>query len=137
MAQLEGVQELKPRMMKALIAAAINSTEYSDLSVDAIYKMFRAKFPDTVNPTKAMEMEERRSLWTTYPNLNKWFDGSKECLIHYGYAEDKPQCVIDIFEGRKPPCEIDCKCCVLVCMLCIYFAVILTDPRLHLALQLI
>ena len=89
--------------MKALIAAAINSTEYSDLSVDAIYKMFRAKFPDTVNPMKAMEMEERRSLWTTYPNLNKWFDGSKECLIHYGYAEDKPQCVIDIFEGRKPP----------------------------------
>ena len=54
-----------------------------------------------------MEMEERRSLWTTYPNVMKWFDGSKACLIHYGYAEDKRQRVVDIFAGRPMPMPID------------------------------
>lgn len=33
-------------------------------------------------------MEELCSLWT--PNVNKWFGGTKECLTHYGYTEDKP-----------------------------------------------
>ena len=105
--QLEGNQECKPRHLKALIGASLTNTEFSDLSVEKIYKRFRIKYPDTVSPTRAMEMEERRSLWTTYPNLNKWFDASKACLIHYGYAEDKPQLVVDIFGGRELPCEID------------------------------
>ena len=55
-------------------------------------------------------MEERRSLWTTFPNLNRWFDGTKECLIHLGFAEDKPMRVAEIFEGvMAPPCLIDGK----------------------------
>ena len=42
--------------------------------------------------------------------MNKWFDGTKTCLIEYGFAEDKPQLVLDIFEGRMAaPCPIDGK----------------------------
>ncbi len=44
--------------------------------------------------------------WTTYPNLNIWFEGTKAQLIHYGYAEDKPQLVCDMFAGDPIPCNI-------------------------------
>ena len=110
MTQLEGKEETKPRMLKALIGAALKGTEFESMSEDYIYTLFRQRYPDTVCPSKAMEMEERRMLWTTFPNLNKWFDGTKACLIHYGYVEDKPQLVVDIFKGREMPCEIDGKC---------------------------
>lgn len=107
MTQLQGTEETKPRMLKALIGAALKGTQFESMSEDYIYTMFRRKYPETVHPAKAMEMEERRMLWTTFPNLNKWFDGTKACLIHYGYVEDKPQLVVDIFKGRVMPCEID------------------------------
>ena len=50
----------------------------------------------------AMEMEERQSLWTN-SNVNKWFDGTKACLIEYGFAEDTPHLVLGISEGRMAP----------------------------------
>ena len=116
MTQLEGVGETKPRVMKALIGAALMGTQFENMSTESIYKHFRERYPDTCAPTRAMEMEERRMLWTTYPNVNRWFDGTKECLIHYGYVEDKPQLVIDIFKGRTPPCDIDREyLCLLFC----------------------
>ena len=105
--QLEGNSECKPRHLKALIGAALLKTEFEEMNVEVIYRKFREKYPHTVSPTRAMEMEERRSLWTTYPNISKWFDASKECLIHFGYAEDKPQRVVDIFAGHEMPTKID------------------------------
>ena len=77
MTQLEGKEETTPRFLKVLIGAALMETEYSHLSAENIYSRFRDKYPDTVCPTKIMEMEERRHLWTTYPNVNNWFSGSK------------------------------------------------------------
>jgi hypothetical protein len=110
MTQLEGREETKPRHLKTLIGAALKNTKFKDVSVNKCYERFRHQFPDTVCPMRTMEMEERRSLWTTYPNVNRWFDGTKACLIEYGFAEDKPQRVLDMFEGRMaPPCPIDGK----------------------------
>ena len=105
--QLEGNAETKPRMLKAIIGASLLDTEFESLSVDKIYRKFRERYADTNAPTRSIEMEERRALWTTYPNVNRWFDGSKQCLVHYGYAEDKPQRVLDIFKGRPRPANID------------------------------
>ncbi len=56
-----------------------------------------------------MEMEEYWALWTTYPNIDLWGDGTKKCLIHYGYVIDQPQKVIDIFYWHKLLCEVDCE----------------------------
>ena len=81
MTQLEGREETKPRYLKAIIGAALMNTKFAHFSVDRIYRRFRQRFPDTVCPSRIMEIEERRSLWTTYPNVNRWFDGSKACLI--------------------------------------------------------
>ena len=116
MAQLEGVGETKPRVMKALFGAALKNTQFESMSIESTYKLFRERYPDTCAPTRAMDIEEQRMLWTTYPNVNRWFDGTKACLIHYGYVEDKPQLVTDIFKGRTPPCDIDREyLCLLFC----------------------
>ena len=71
MTQLEGREETKPRHLKALIGAALKNTEYADLDAGLIYRRFRTMFPDTVSPTRAMEMEERCLLWTVFPNVSK------------------------------------------------------------------
>ena len=34
-------------------------------------------------------VDDRRWQWTTYANLNTWFDGWKAFLLHHGFAEDK------------------------------------------------
>ena len=99
---------MKPRHLKAIIGAALKNTIFDGLCVEVMYTRLRQMFPDTVTPVQTMEMEERRSLWTTYPNANRWFDGVKIDLLRYGFAEDKPQHVLDMFEGRMaPPCPID------------------------------
>ena len=62
MAQLEGKGETKLWHLKRLIGAALRNTKFENYSANNIYSRFRNKFPPTVNPTRAMEMEERRSL---------------------------------------------------------------------------
>ena len=111
MKQLEGVQESKPRHIKALIGAAVRDTDRDSMSRDYLYRRFRKEMCATVAPTKPMQMEERRGLWTTYNNLNDWFNGAKKIMIDLGFAEDKPMRVVDIFRGRESemPCEIDRK----------------------------
>ena len=36
-------------------------------------------------------VDDRRWQWTTYSNLNTWFDGWKAFLLHHGFAEDTPE----------------------------------------------
>lgn len=36
-------------------------------------------------------VDDRRWQWTTYANLNTWFDGWKAFLLHHGFAEDTPE----------------------------------------------
>lgn len=76
MKQLEGQAEARPRTLKTLIAAALYDTELKSADKEWVYKRFRRKFPHIVQPSKVMQVEERRGLWTTYGNLNQWFDGS-------------------------------------------------------------
>ncbi len=44
--------------------------------------------------------------WTMYGNIMNWFDRSNKILIKYGYAEDKPQCVVDMIAFYDVPCKI-------------------------------
>ena len=111
MLQLEGKAEAKSGLMKALIAVCIKNTDWADMNINYIYAEFRQKFPETVTPTCKLDVEARRGIWTTYPNINIWFSGAKKILIQYGFVEDKPQRVVDIFRGRNMPCDIDRKFC--------------------------
>ncbi len=110
MRQLSGEGECKPKDLKGIIGAAIANTPLEDeLSSEYVYKKLMEKFPNTVRQSKAMKVEDRRSNWTTYPNINLWFDGAKESLLRYGYAEEGEQLVKDIFKGTQPPCDIPGK----------------------------
>ena len=71
MTQLEGREETKPRYLKAIIGAALLNTKFAHFSVDRLYRRFCQRFPDTVCPTCIMKIEERQSLWITYPNVNR------------------------------------------------------------------
>ena len=72
--------------------------DLASVNKEYIYKQFRQKYPHVVQPSKVMQVEERRGLWTIFGNLNQWFDGSKKCLVHLGFAKDKPIKVIDMFD---------------------------------------
>ena len=100
MRQLEDISEEKPRTLKALIDAALYDTDLKSVDQEWVYTYFRQKYPHVGEPSKVVHVEERRGLWTTYGNLNQWFDGSKECLVRLGFAEDKPMKVIDMFAGH-------------------------------------
>lgn len=121
MSQLSGNGECKPRKVMGLIGAAIANTEYySKFSVLYVYRNLRERFADTVQESKVMNVEDCCMNWTTYPNLNIWFDGTKAELIHYGYVEDTPQPVRDIFAGKPMPFDVPGKdfnvfanCCIL------------------------
>ena len=62
MKEMKGIEEAKPRNIKALIDGALMSTKYAWMSEVHIYQAFQENFLDTVNPTNAMEMEESHFL---------------------------------------------------------------------------
>ncbi len=110
MMQLEGYQEAKPKTIRAMIAAAILNMPFeSNVTKSWIYERVRQEYPEVLNPGRVREIEERRAAWTTYPNINLWFDGIKELLIKTGLVEDKPMKVIDVWRnaGVEPPIPID------------------------------
>ncbi len=110
MHQLSCENECKPKHLKGIIGAAIANTPSEDeLSLEYVYKKLMEKFPHTVQQSKAMKVEDRRSNWTTYLNINLWFDGAKESLLRYGYVKEGEQLVKDIFKGTQPPCNIPGK----------------------------
>ena len=107
MSQLEGKVEMKPRLLKGLIGAAIKNTEFKNMTVKYLYDEFRRRHADTVAPTGKLDCEGRRSEWTVYPNVKAFLEGGKEILIKYGFATEAPQRVRDIFVGERMPFEID------------------------------
>jgi len=110
MCQLLGEGECKSEHLKGIIGTAIANTPFEDeLSAEYVYNKLLEKCPHTVQQSKVMKVEARRSNWTTYPNINLWFDGVKESLLRYGYAEEGEQLVKDIFKGTQPPCDIPGK----------------------------
>ncbi len=57
--------------------------------------------------TKAMKVDDLRSVVTTFPNI-VWFDGSQEALLKHGYTKNKPQLDKNIFEGHELLCDTPC-----------------------------
>lgn len=112
-----------------IIGAALAYTKLREkLTTDYVYQKLMERFPSSVKLPKAMKVEDWQSMWTTYPNINLWFDGLKRALIQHGYAEDKPQLVKEIFVGHEMPCDIPSELtflfyiyCILLFKISIYF----------------
>jgi hypothetical protein len=59
---------------------------HDDSLIDRILGKLSCEF---TADTKVNKQEERRIAWTTYSNLNTWFDSWKHCLIDLGFATEK------------------------------------------------
>ncbi len=85
-----GDGELKGRDVKRLIGASIVGTPYvAAFQIESVWRKVRSKFPAALQAANKISVEDARAQWTTYNNLDQWFDDVKKDLIGTGLVEDK------------------------------------------------
>ena len=85
-----GEGELRGRDIKRLIGAAVLGTEYHDkFKVQSVWKKVRREFPEKLQATSKLSVDDARGQWTTYSNLQQWFDDAKRDLIDTGLVIDR------------------------------------------------
>ncbi len=85
-----GDGELKGRDVKRLIGASIVGTPYkAAFHVESVWRKVRSKFSAALQAANKISVEDACTQWTTYNNLNQWFDDVKKDLIGTGLVEDK------------------------------------------------
>ena len=82
--------ELRGRDFKRLIGAAVLGTPHeSKFNVDSAWKKLRVRHPEKIQAANIATAEDARLRWTTYDNLQRWFDEAKADLIALGLAIDR------------------------------------------------
>ena len=85
-----GDGELKGRDLKRVIGASIVGTPHeSSFQVESVWRKVRSEFPAALQAANKISVEDARAQWTTYDNLDQWFDNVKKDLIGTGLVEDK------------------------------------------------
>jgi hypothetical protein len=80
------------------ILAKIYKDTHSERSLRCIWERIKKRFPHMLNMDKELLVELRRQMWTTFDNLNEWFDAWKAFCIDCGFAlNDGPP---EGFEGE-------------------------------------
>ena len=81
--------EMRGREIKRLIGAAIIGTEYNDrFKIESVWRKVRREFPEQLQATSKMSVDDARAQWTTYENLQQWFEDAKKDLIETGLVID-------------------------------------------------
>ena len=84
-----GDGEMRGREIKRLIGAATIGTQYhGTFTIESAWRKLRCEFPSELQPGKKMSMDDARAQWTTYSNLQQWFDDAKKDLIGSGLVID-------------------------------------------------
>ena len=85
-----GDGELKGRDLKRVIGASIVGTPHeASFQVESVWRKVRSEFPAALQAANKISVEDARAQWTTYDNLDQWFDDVKKDLIGTGLVEDK------------------------------------------------
>jgi hypothetical protein len=86
-----GDGELKGKDLKRLIGASIVGTPHANLyKPESVWRKACAEFPDALQAATKIAVEDARAQWTTYDNLNQWFDDAKkEDILATGLVEDE------------------------------------------------
>jgi hypothetical protein len=80
-----GDGELKSKDFKRLIGASIVGTEHeASFKVETVWRRLRTEFPESLQASTRLMVEDARAQWTTFDNLNQWFDDVKKDLIKTG-----------------------------------------------------
>ena len=81
--------ELRGRDLKRLIGAAVLGTRHENkFKVESAWKKLRTVHPEKIQATKIATAEDARLKWTTFENLQQWFDDAKLDLIVSGLVVD-------------------------------------------------
>lgn len=84
-----GDGELKGKDIKRLIGASMVGTKYEGaFKVDSVWRKLRTTFPEKLQAAKKTSVEDARAQWTTFDNLNQWFDDVKKDLLRTGLVDD-------------------------------------------------
>ena len=82
--------ELRGRDFKRLIGAAVLGTQYeSKFEVNSVWRKLRERHPEKLKAANVATAEDARLRWTTYDNLQRWFDDAKADLLASGLAIDQ------------------------------------------------
>ena len=82
--------ELRGRDFKRLIGAAVLGTQYeSKFEVNSAWRKLRERHPEKLQAANVATAEDARLRWTTYDNLQRWFDDAKADLLASGLAIDQ------------------------------------------------
>ena len=85
-----GEGELRARDMCRLIGAATVGTAHEhEFKVQSVWRKVRSEFPEVLQAGTKISVEDARAQWTTYDNLDQWFDDVKKDLVATGLVEDK------------------------------------------------
>jgi hypothetical protein len=83
-----GECELKGKDLKRLIGASIVGTRHADLyKPESVWRKVRNEFPESLQAATKIAFEDARAQWTTYDNLNQWFDDVKKDLLATGLVD--------------------------------------------------
>jgi hypothetical protein len=82
--------ELRGKEFKIVMGAAVLGTQYEGtFKLQSAWKKLRKKHPDKLQAANVATGEDARLRWTTYNNLQKWFDDAKIDLLASGLVLDQ------------------------------------------------
>jgi hypothetical protein len=74
-----GDGEMRGREIKRLIGAAtIGSQYHGTFTIESAWRKLQREFSAELQPAKKMSMDDARAQWTTYSNLQQWFNDAKK-----------------------------------------------------------
>jgi hypothetical protein len=105
-----GDGELKSRDIKRLIGASTIGTPYEgEFQTESVWRKLITEFPESLQAANKLSLEDARAQWTTYDNLNQWFDDAKKDLIKTGLVEDREELDKDGERVSEVCFKQDCK----------------------------
>ena len=78
----------RPRLIQR-VNSVVNNKIDENRKGDGLLKRLQKELAGTLDLGEPNKVENRRSKWTTYSNVNIWFDSLKEFLISFGFARGR------------------------------------------------
>ena len=90
MMQISGEGEASSLKMRAIAAAVMLGTPHENMfSTDYLWRRTRMDHPALINPSRAINNEDRHVDWLTYRNIIKWNKRAKEFLVEIKMGKDE------------------------------------------------
>ena len=93
-----GDGELKSKGITQLIGFSIEGTEFEGaLEIESAWRKFWTSFPEKLQAGKKISVEDARKQWTTFDNLNLWFNDVKKDFIRSGLVDEEGNMASEVF----------------------------------------